>query len=57
MTSITFDVLISFHLFSFLFFLFTFFPFLFSFFHLKNSYDITRVFLALDLFQLFHQTT
>jgi hypothetical protein len=40
LTSITFDVLISFHLFSFLFFLFTFFLFIVSLLHLTNSYDI-----------------
>jgi len=49
------DMLISSHLFSFFFFLFTFFPVFLL--HLTNSYDITRDFLALNLFELSHSTT
>ncbi len=54
LTFTTLDVLISSHLFSFLFFLFIFFPFPVSLLHLTNSYDITRDFQALVLktFQL-----
>ncbi len=57
LTSTTFDMLISSHLFSFIFFFFTFFLFLISLLHLTNSYDIAKDFLTLDLFQLFHQIT